>query len=103
MEKEKKKPIENIRVGSVQAAVWEHEGPKGKFTSTTFSRSYEKNGEFKNAYDFKGNELADLQRAAKEAQEFEKAYKLEKGSEALNRFEARNEQSHDNRGQGLER
>ena len=103
MEKETKKPIENIRVGNVQAAIWEHQGEKGTFMTTTFSRSYEKNGEWKKAHDYSQNQLADLQRAAKEAETFVKDKSMEKDNEALNRFEARNEQSQGERSQGLER
>ena len=104
MEQEtKNKPIENIRVGNVQAAIWEHQGEKGNFMTTTFSRSYEKNGEWKKAHDFSQTQLGDLQRAAKEAETFIKDKTKEKGDEALNRFEARNEQPHDKRSNDLER
>ena len=103
MEKETKKPIENIRVGNVQAAIWEHQGEKGSFMTTTFSRSYEKNGEWKKAHDYSQAQLGDLQRAAKEAEAFIKDKNMAKGVETLNRFEARNEQSHDERGSDLGR
>ena len=49
MEKETRKPIENIRVGNVQAAIWENQGEKGNFMTASFSRSYEKNGEWSKA------------------------------------------------------
>ncbi len=107
MDKQKEPPIEKIKVGSVQASIWEHQGPKGNFVSTTFSRSISKDGEFKNVHDFHGQHLDDLQRAAKEAKEFENAYKMQKGigqdSEAMKRFEARNQQDYGQQNQGHER
>ncbi len=103
MEKETRKPIENIRVGNVQAAIWENQGDKGNFMTASFSRSYEKNGEWKKAYDFSPAQLADLQRAAKEAETFIRDQSKEKGNEAMERFDARNEQSRDEQSQELER
>ena len=103
MEKETRKPIENIRVGNVQAAIWENKGEKGNFMTASFSRSYEKNGEWSKAYDYSPAQLADLQRAAKEAEEFIRDNSKERNNEAMERFEARNEQSRDEQTKGMER
>ena len=103
MEKETRKPIENIRVGNVQAAVWENQGEKGSFLTASFSRSYEKDGQWHKAYDFSPAQLADLQRAAREAEELIRAHGKEKGNEAMERFNARNEQARDEQTQDMER
>lgn len=103
MEKESRTPVHNIRVGSVQVAIWENQGDKGNFMTASFSRSYERDGEWKKAYDFSPAQLADAQRAAKEAETFIRDDSKEKGNEAMQRFDARNEQSRDEQSQGLER
>ena len=35
-----KKPIENIKLGLIEAAIWQNEGSNGTFYNVTVSRSY---------------------------------------------------------------
>lgn len=39
-EKEKKKPVHEVRVGRIRAAVWENETKNGSLHNVTFSRLY---------------------------------------------------------------
>lgn len=71
--------------------------------TASFSRSYEKDGQWNNAYDYSPAQLSDLQLAAREAEDFIRSQSKEKGSETLERFESRNEQSREEQTQGLER
>jgi len=51
------KPIQNIRCGGVQIAVWENDTGKGKMRSITLDKSYKEGNEWKRTKSFK---VADL-------------------------------------------
>ena len=66
-----KKPATIIRSGNIKATIWENEGLKRAFYSTTFSRPYkDAKGTWKNAYNFGLYELESLMNAALEAKEW---------------------------------
>lgn len=64
MKNEKKTPAFTVRVGNVEAAVWENPSKNGSFYSTTFSRKYKTEQGIRNSDSFSG---ADLLRLAKSA------------------------------------
>jgi hypothetical protein len=43
-EKETKKPVAQLRMSRLKAAIWENPGEKGAFYNVTFSRLYLENG-----------------------------------------------------------
>ena len=60
MQKEEKtnEPIDRIRVGRVEATIWENEGENGTWRSVTLSRTYkDADGNLRNASSFSGTDL----------------------------------------------
>ena len=51
------KPIQNIRVGGIQIAVWENETEKGTMRSITIDKSYKAGAEWKTTKNFKDSDL----------------------------------------------
>lgn len=72
METATKKPVHQIKIGSIEAAIWENESSKGTFASVTFSRSYKSDGTWKAAHSYPVNQLGDLKRAITEAETYMK-------------------------------
>ena len=64
-------PEKNIKVGSIQIAIWANETDKGTFRSVTFDKSY-KDGDkgWKKTTSFKPNDLALLQIGITKALEY---------------------------------
>ena len=68
MSNEKKTPVHTIRVGNVEAAVWENQSRNGSFYSTTFSRKYKTDQGIRNSDSYSGTALLALAKAADLAQ-----------------------------------
>lgn len=60
-------PVNKVRIGPIEAAIWENRGEKGTFHSVTFSRSYKKNEEWKNTDSFRAEDLLLLSKTAEKA------------------------------------
>jgi Arc/MetJ-type ribon-helix-helix transcriptional regulator len=68
MSNEKHKPIDNVRIGSVRAAIWKNDHEKGPIYNATFERSYRgSNKEWKSSSSFGRDELLLLAKVANEA------------------------------------
>ena len=61
---EKKKPVHTIRIGSLEAAIWENDGDNGTFHAVTFSRKYRKDDRVRNSDSFSGSDLLALAKLA---------------------------------------
>ena len=95
MENSKNRPVQNIRVGGINAAIWEQEGSKGNFMNVSFSRSYKQDNEWKTSHTYTVNQLDDLRRAATEAETYineNTRPNPEQENSALDNFNERNEQ-----------
>ena len=55
--KDKPKPIHEIRLGSIKAAVWKNETSNGVFYNTTFTRLYKDGEEWKTSDSFGRDDL----------------------------------------------
>jgi hypothetical protein len=55
--KPSQKPVEKLRSGAVEVAIWRKESEKGPFHSVTMSRSYKQGEEWKQADSFSGDEV----------------------------------------------
>ena len=64
MTSEKKTPAYTVRVGNVEAAVWENASKNGSFYSTTFSRKYRTEKGIQNSDSYSGADLLRLAKAA---------------------------------------
>jgi hypothetical protein len=63
-----RRPVENVRHGNVEIAVWRNEGEKGTFYSASAPViRYNDNGEWKDGSSFGRHDLLDLAEAAREA------------------------------------
>lgn len=63
-----RRPVENIRHGNVEIAIWRNEGEKGPFFSaSTPTIRYNDNGEWKDGSSFGRHDLLDVAEAAREA------------------------------------
>ena len=58
------KPAHSIQIGKTKAAIWKNESEDRTFYSVTFSRTYELEGELKNADSFSGLELLAVSKLA---------------------------------------
>ncbi len=57
-EETKNQPVDRIRVGRVEASIWENEGKNGPWKSVTLSRAYEdQDGNLKSTSSFSGTDL----------------------------------------------
>lgn len=65
----KKKPIQTIRRGSIEAAIWENKGEHGVAYNVTFSRSYKDGEEPKKSTSFGQRDLLAVGRLADLAEE----------------------------------
>lgn len=66
-------PKHRIKIGSVEATIWENQSTKGPFPSVAFSRTYKSQGTLKSSYSFNAHHLADLKRVVSEAEIYMKA------------------------------
>jgi tRNA A37 threonylcarbamoyladenosine modification protein TsaB len=100
-------PVHNIRVGGINGAIWEQKAQNGNFYNATFSRSYKnEKEEWKTSHTYTVNQLDDLRRAITEAETYineQTRAQPDKEKGAMDRFEARNEQSMDGRDNETER
>lgn len=63
-----RRPVENIRHGNVEIAIWRNEGEKGTFYSASAPTiRYNDNGEWKDGSSFGRHDLLDLAEVAREA------------------------------------
>lgn len=53
----KKRPVEEIRIGRVRAAIWENETENGTFYNVTLSRLYKDGNEWKDSSSFGRDDL----------------------------------------------
>lgn len=68
--REPRRPAHTVRVGAVEAAVWQNEGKSGVFYATTFKRSYRDGEEWKESDSYGERDLLALARCALDAQAF---------------------------------
>lgn len=64
---EKNTPIMTLRDGALKASVWENEGENGKYLSTTFAKTYTKDGEPMDGHVFSRSDLLPLSELARKA------------------------------------
>jgi len=57
MNETKKRPVHDLRIGSVKAAVWKNEGTNGAWHSVTFERLYKDGNEWKSSGSFGKDDL----------------------------------------------
>lgn len=68
MSKDSNKPVDNVRIGSVRAAIWRNDHEKGAIYNATFERSYRgSNKEWRSSSSFGRDELLLLAKVANEA------------------------------------
>lgn len=60
-------PVMVIRDGALKASIWENEGENGSYLTTTFARTYTKDGETKDTNSFGRNDLLALSELARRA------------------------------------
>lgn len=56
-EQGKKRPVHEIRIGSIKAAIWRNEGPNGHWHGVTFERLYKDGEEWKSTNSFGRDDL----------------------------------------------
>lgn len=66
-EQEAKRPEQNLRYGSVEAAIWRNKGEKGDFLNTTFTRHFRQDEEWKQTDSFREQDLPTLSKIAADA------------------------------------
>ena len=58
-------PVEEVRIGSIKAAVWENKSEGGVYHSVTFSRLYRtEDGDWRSTSSFRGHDLLLLAKVA---------------------------------------
>ena len=68
---QKAPPVYKTKVGRVQAAVWTQDTDRGTLYSATFKRSYKnEKDEFRDAFNFTVDDLADLERASRDVRDW---------------------------------
>ncbi|MEP0505208.1 MAG: hypothetical protein ABJD13_12020 [Paracoccaceae bacterium] len=61
-------PANTLRDGNLKATIWQNEGDKGAYYSTTFSRIYKDDqGEYREAQSFSSNDLLRISELARQA------------------------------------
>lgn len=63
----KKSPVMVIRDGALKASIWENEGENGSYLTTTFARTYTKDGKPQDSYSFGRNDLLAVSELARRA------------------------------------
>jgi hypothetical protein len=67
MPKDKQKPVHEVRLGSIKAAIWKNDTEKGVRFNTTFSRLYRDGDEWNNTDSFGRDDLLVVAKVADEA------------------------------------
>jgi len=62
-----KKPVHEIRIGALKAAIWQNENSNGSHYAVTFARSYKDGETWKSTSSFGRNDLLVLGKLANEA------------------------------------
>jgi len=69
MSKQKNTPVQRIKRGAIEAAIWKNDGKTGPFHSVTFKRSYKTaEGDYRDSHAYTLRDLFDLVRCVIEAQ-----------------------------------
>jgi hypothetical protein len=63
----KKRPVHDVRIGSVKAAIWRNEGSNGPWHTVTFEHLYKDGDEWKSSGSFGRDELLVLAKVADRA------------------------------------
>jgi hypothetical protein len=66
-EREKKRPLKELRIGAVRAAIWRNNGDNGAWHNVTFERLYRDGDEWKSSASFGRDELLLLAKIADQA------------------------------------
>ena len=62
------KPVDEVRIGAVKAAIWRNETDNGSRFNVTFSRSYkDSEGEWKSTHSFRRDDLLVVAKVADQA------------------------------------
>ncbi len=61
-------PASTLRDGNLKATIWQNEGERGAYYSTTFSRTYkDENGEYRETQSFSSGDLLRVSELARQA------------------------------------
>ncbi|MEM7668469.1 MAG: hypothetical protein AAF317_04860 [Pseudomonadota bacterium] len=72
-------PVDVIRDGAIKATIWENQGQKGTYLSTTFAKTYEdQNGDLKDTNTFTQSELLRVSELARKA--YDRGNELRQGT-----------------------
>ena len=74
----KQKPEARIRYASIEGAVWENEGEKGKFYNATLSKRFRQGEEWKSTNSFSEADLPTVSKVALDLHSVIQGLKLEK-------------------------
>jgi hypothetical protein len=66
-EQSKKRPIHEIKIGLVRAAIWRNEGTNGSWYNVTFERLYKDGDDWKSSSSFGRDDLLPLAKLADQA------------------------------------
>lgn len=65
-----RRPSHTVKIGAIEAAVWENEGKNGTFYATTLKRTFRDGEEWKESNSYGERDLLNLARAALDCQAF---------------------------------
>lgn len=68
MAKEKRRPVHEVRMGRIKAAIWENESPNGTRHNVTLSRLYKDGEDWKDTTSFGRDDLLLVGKVASQAQ-----------------------------------
>jgi len=66
-EQTKKRPVHEVRIGSVKAAIWRNDGSNGPWHGVSFERVYRDGNEWKSSTSFGRDDLLVLAKLADQA------------------------------------
>ena len=66
-EQTKKRPVHELRIGSVKAAIWQNDGQNGPWHAVSFERVYRDGNEWKSSSSFGRDDLLVLAKLADQA------------------------------------
>lgn len=67
MENQNTKPVHELRIGAIKAAIWANEGPNGAWHSVTLSRVFKQGEEWKHTASFHRDDLLVVAKVADQA------------------------------------
>lgn len=67
MPETKNRPVKELRIGSLKAAIWQNEGTNGPWHNVTFDRSYRDGDTWKSSDNFGRDDLLALSKLADQA------------------------------------